>query len=208
MEKESNIEKVSGNLFTSLAATAVSVAATANPLVGFLPLLAATPAAIRHKKRVDATLEEISETLQHHDSLLRELSDSQYQFMAELVNVVLRTVDQKKLDYLKIAITKGAQAIAMTSEEATQLSRLLRDITADEAQFLVNHIDKKTVFIDFDKNIKKYEMCVRRGSEEHKLFMGLCTLGLAAFSQKHFEVDAYHFVDIAHDLVRLITTPP
>lgn len=194
MEKKSKVEKISGSLLTSVAATAMTLLGNAaTPLVAFLPALAAAPAVMRQQKRIAETLDELNEAFLRHEAQLRELSDAQYQFTSETLNTVLHTVDQRKLQYLKTAVKNGVLTYNMSLEDATQLSRLLRDITADEAGFLLENISKKTIYIDFDKNIGFHEMCIKRGSKEHKLFTGLCTLGLAEFSQKHFGVDAYFF---------------
>ena len=89
------------------------------------------------------------------------------------------------------------------TEEVNQLSRLLRDITVDEAKLLVDCIDYRTIFIDFEKEGNE-EYTIKKGSYEYEVLGGLVTLGLVHFSSRYADVDAYYFSDLAHKLVDIL----
>lgn len=59
MEEESTLERISGNLPLNLAATAFA-AISGNLLTALLPSLAASPAAARHKKRIEEAFAELN----------------------------------------------------------------------------------------------------------------------------------------------------
>jgi predicted RNase H-like nuclease (RuvC/YqgF family) len=202
MEKESLVEKISGSLAVNLAATGIS-AAVGGPLAALLPVLSGTPAALRHKKRIERCLKELNQRLNEFGDRLRELTDEQFQFIAEVVNTILRTTNDEKIEILKNAVEKSLEKKTMEAEEVSQLSRLLRDITVEEAKLLVDCIGYSTIFIDFEKN-GKYNMTIKKATAEYEILGGLVTLGLVHFSSRYADVDAYYFSDLAHKLVNML----
>jgi hypothetical protein len=202
MEKESMVEKISGNPAISLAATGFA-ATVGGFLAALLPVLAGTPAALRHKKRIENCFKDLNQSLEGVEKRLDKMSDNQFQFIADTVNTILHTTNDKKIELLKKAIYRSLEAEGIQTEEVTQLSRLLRDISVDEAKLLVDCIDYRTIFIDFEKEGNE-DYTIKKDSSEYEVLGGLVTLGLVHFSSRYADVDAYYFSDLAHKLVDIL----
>ena len=131
------------------------------------------------------------------------MSDNQFQFIADTVNTILHTTNDNKIELLKKAICRSFEAEGIQTEEVARLSRLLRDITVDEAKLLVDCIHYRTIFIDFEKKDGE-NYTIKKGTSEYEVFSGLVTLGLVHFSSRHTDVDAYYFSDLAHKLIDIL----
>jgi len=201
--EKSMVEKISGALTTSVLMTAVGVV-SGNPFAAFLPLLAATPAAQRHKKRIEASLTDLNERLAHLESHVEKLTDAQLQYVGELANSIIRTTNDEKIEILKHAIEKGIISASPIERSGGQLARLLRDITPEEAAFLLDHEKYKEILVDFDDTNDSSVATVKKGTRKYELLGGLLTLGLLHYSQHRLQVDAYYFSDIAEELVEVL----
>lgn len=201
--EKSAVEKLSGALTTGVLMTAVGVV-SGNPLAAFLPLLAATPAARRHKDRIEKSLTELHERLLPLESQLATLTDAQFQYVGELAGSIIRSTNEKKIEVLKHAIERGVASAEPIERFGTQLARLLRDITPEEAAFLLEHEKYKEILIDFDAKNESGVVTVKRGTPDYELLGGLLTLGLLHYSQHRLQVDAYYFSDIARSLVEVL----
>ena len=201
MEKESIIEKISGNPLLNLGTTALSAAA-GGPLAALLPLLAVTPAALRHNKRIEKAFEEINLKLNEMGSKLNDISDSHYKLVNEVVSSILRTTDEKKIDYLKKAIKNGLEMSSLDEKSATSLSRIIRDITANEVAFLLKSVSYKLIYVNLE-NKDDGSLTVCKNTNEYELLSGLLALGLVTLTSTHAAVDAYYFSSIAYDVVNI-----
>lgn len=105
---------------------------------------------------------------------------------------------------LKKAIEKGVLNEDIVAEQVTQLSRLLRDITVEEANFLLRTIGYKTILIDFNAENDKESITIRKQGKEYLVLGGLITLGLVHLSSTRASVDAYHFSNVAYELVEFL----
>lgn len=201
MEKETIIEKVSGNVLTNLGATAFSAVA-GGPLAALLPALIQTPAARRHKKRIEKAFEEINKKLEEYGDKINEITDLHYKFVNEVASTILRTVDKKKIEYLKKAIQNGIEMPSLDEKTVTSLSRTIRDITTEEVAFLLKNISYKIIYLDFEGNDEK-SITIYSNSDEREVLSGLLALGLVIFTSKYVNVDAYYFSDTAFDIVNI-----
>lgn len=204
MDKKSIAEKVSSGLVPGLIATGIGTV-TGNPLAAFLPILTATPAAIRHEARLKKAFEEINEMLLQHEEKLKSLHDNEYAFVGELVNTVLRTTNEEKIGFLKLSIKNGIVDGKLNNERTTQVTRAIRDINASEANFLLKNIKYKIINVDFESKQKDdNSLTIASQSPEYELLGGLITLGLVPFTSKYADVDVYYFSDVAFDVVNLL----
>lgn len=201
--KKSNVEKVSGALTTGVLMTAVGVV-SGNPLAAFLPLLAATPAARRHRERIEKSLMELHDRLVPLESQLQALTDAQFQYVGELASLIIRSTNEKKIEVLKRAIERGVASAEPIEKFGVQLARLLRDITPEEAAFLLDHAKYKEILIDFDAKGDSSVAMIKKGTRDYELLGGLLTLGLIHYTQRRLQVDAYYFSDMARTLVEVL----
>lgn len=135
LEKPSLLEKISVSLPAVSTATVLATY-VGTPLAALLPVLSQAIASERHNKRVEKALEEIDLVLTQQEQRLKELSDSQYKLINEVILTVLQTTEQEKIEFLKTAIRNTLNQEQMPISTATLISRILRDITVDELLFL------------------------------------------------------------------------
>lgn len=121
---------------TQSALTVIS-AVSAGPLAALLPVLAGSLAAERQKLRVEQCFSEIVQLLEEQKELVRNLSDEQYKIVNEAALAVFQTTDQKKLRYLRAAVANVLNTEEIKSQDAAVLARVIRDISADEAEYVM-----------------------------------------------------------------------
>ncbi|NYG35023.1 hypothetical protein HZU83_13985 [Sphaerotilus montanus] len=136
ISKSSKTESVAGSFVTEIALTAVGAAA-GGVLAPLLPVLAKSLASERQRKRVEVALEEIASTLNNHEEKIKTLSDEQYKLINETVLTILQTTQADKLKYLRDFVENTLNESEMLPQEACVLSRIIRDISAEEIEFLL-----------------------------------------------------------------------
>jgi hypothetical protein len=77
--------------------------------------------------------------LASHETLLRDLTDSQYKLINETILALLSTTNPEKLVFLRNAVSNSLTATDLKSHEAIYLARIIRDISAEEAAFLISN---------------------------------------------------------------------
>ncbi len=75
------------------------------------------------------------------------MSDAQYKVVCEALSHLQRTSDEKKIDYLKRAVLNGVLDTELSSEKAYIVSRVLRDISALEIDFLLAGIRCTQIYL-------------------------------------------------------------
>jgi len=136
MEQPTLLEQLFSNLPSR--ASLAALAAVGAPIAALLPVLADTLAAGRHRQRVESELQRLATVLAAHRHRLDCLSDPQYKLLNEVVLAVLQNTENEKVIYLRSAIRNGLDAHQLTHARATQISRILRDISAEELRFVCN----------------------------------------------------------------------
>jgi hypothetical protein len=209
------VEKVVGNPLAQTAATAIA-AMNGGPLAALLPVLLTTLASERQKKRIEAALIEIDSQLQSHTSILRNISDSQYKLINESILALLQTTCDKKVTYLHQAINNVLQMNDLPSHEATYISRILRDISAQEVVFILENFQYSDIQLitsaDSSEKLGNPEfekvLYLRIGSEQGRLVTSLTSLGIIATAGTRF-MDAYlyKFMPITGKLITLLKIP-
>ncbi|MEO6030604.1 MAG: hypothetical protein ABIP61_01680 [Burkholderiaceae bacterium] len=164
----------------AVGAALVAVAAyAATPLAALLPLLGQTLAAGRHRERIGRALAQIEMMLQAHEDELRALTDEQYKFVNEVILTTLQTTSGAKIGLLRNAIENGISDCSMQPHDAIFLSRAIRDMSAEEAQFLIDNFGYERIQLaDADVEHEMKVLGVAPTSKDGQLVLGLSTLGL------------------------------
>lgn len=203
IEKPSNFEKVSGNLLTEIGVTALAAFAGI-PLAALLPVLSNSIASGRHRNRVEKALSEINQILKEHEDKIRKLTDSQYKVINEIILAILQTTEDEKIRYLKSAIKNSIEEEKITITLASQISRILRDISTEEIIFLVKN-SKYSRIIFSAKPQNNNELSLDPLSKEGVLVSGLVSLGLMVpVAATLDDVGIYQFSPLVEKLLELI----
>lgn len=168
-------------------------------------MLTGALAAGRHKQRVEQILRDLSELLEVHSDAIRDLSDAQYKLVNETVLVVFQTVEDEKLAYLRAAVQNCLSIADLRPLEADVLSRIIRDISADELRFLIEN-----------KSVERFQISDTEGesefvripveSREAVIVTGLISLGLLIPGEPTWDdSDLFRFASVVPQLIRLVT---
>jgi len=172
------VERLSVHPAMAVATTgaAVGFAATA-PVAVFLPVLAGSLAGIRHGQRLERFIADVSSDLNDLHEKLDSLADAQYQLISESLVSALNTLDKRKLEYLRFAITNVLE-IEIDPSQSAFVARAVRDISAEEAEFLLR-ISTRSGIAFFDvKNPAMNIQKVDPASSDGDAVEGLLSLGL------------------------------
>jgi hypothetical protein len=204
LEKPSLLEKVSGSLPTGAAATALATY-VGTPLAALLPVLSQALASERHKKRVEKDLKDINRILTCHEDKLKELSDSQYKTINEIILTILQTTEQEKIEYLKTAVKNTFKQDRLTNSVATLISRILRDITLDEITFLLRNAECSRIIFS-GQPMNDRELSIDVHSKEGAIVSGLISLGLMVPGTATFDdIGRYQYSPLVSDVIDIIS---
>ncbi len=174
------LEKVAGN--PVVEATLTFVAATiGGPLAPVIPVLTKSLASERQKVRIEAFLVDVEHTLNSFEDRLRDLSDAQYKLLNESILAALNTTEQEKLRLLRSCVKNSLDMPDVDPMEAVALSRIIHDISVEEALFVVRNFSYQCVTISSSGAPSKEDatiLCISPGSREEMVVSGLTTLGL------------------------------
>jgi c-di-AMP phosphodiesterase-like protein len=205
IEKPSLLEKVSGSLVTESVATALATY-VGTPLAALLPVLSKALASERHRKRVEKALEDINQVLVAHEDKLRQLSDSQYKIINEVILTILQTTEQEKIEYLKTAIKNVFNMDKFTISVSTLISRILRDITLEEIVFLLKY-SKYSRIIFSGQPMNDRELRINAHSKEGVIVSGLISLGLMIPGAATFDdIGRYQYSPLVNDIIKIISS--
>jgi hypothetical protein len=144
MQKPGKIEKLESHIVTQSLAT---LAGALSPAAAILPVLLSSAANARMQARIDEALGALQEELTKLRANVDRLSDAQYKVVCEALSHLQRTNDEKKIEYLKRAILNGVLDEELSSEKAYIVSRVLRDISALEIEFLLAGIRCTQIYL-------------------------------------------------------------
>lgn len=172
-----NLEKVTDCLPTVATLTLVG-ALSGNPLAALLPVLSSSLASGRQKKRVEEALTEINSVLTEHAIALRDISDAQYKLINEAILALLYTTNAEKLVYLRNAVRNSLDSSLIQAEEADVLSRVIRDISPAEADFLISSFSYQRLQMGDAGGAADGVLVIPVGGREELIVSGLISLGL------------------------------
>ncbi len=214
----SAIERVSGNSATVIG-SATLAAIDGSALTALLPVLGTTLASERHRARVESAIAEINQQLAAQGDKLRQMSDAQYKLINETVLTVFHTTCDEKVKYLKTVINNSLNLDDLKLHDATELARLLRDISAAEVDFLIRYFHHENVMIilpsqamlkDSYGNEPHYEsvLFLDMHSNEGRVALGLSSLGIVARAgERVMDNSLLKFMPITAKLIALLQKP-
>ena len=178
LPKETQLEKISGSLSANAAMTLISAFA-GTPLAALLPVLTTTLAGSRHKARVEKAIDDISMALDANEKRLNAISDAQYKIVNEMVLAVFQTTEEKKLEYLRNVLTNSIHKSEISAQEADFISRVVRDMSAEEAEFLVDNIRfDRLKLSNLTQDSEDKALMIDPDSDDGMTVTGLISLGL------------------------------
>ena len=209
LKHPSTIEKIAGSLPTEAVLTAISAVA-GTPLAALLPVLGNTLAAGRQKQRVEATLREMNSILAKHEVQLENLTDQQYKFINEAVLALLHTTNESKMNLLRDVVQNSLSASALPDQEAAFLSRIIRDISAEEAQFLIDNFSYERLWLNESEpgESKQPTLAVKPATPQGQIVLGLLTLGLVTTAESTWDdMGLLRFTPMTAKLIALLRRP-
>lgn len=207
LPKPTVLERVSGSLVTEAGLTAFGAIA-GGVLAPLLPVLAKSLASERQRQRVEATLSQLNGVLERHEEVLRNLSDEQYKIINETVLTLLQTTQEEKLKYLRAVVENSLTENQLLPEEASVLSRIIRDISAEEIAFLLGAFRYSGVALtelpqppdEQEDNI----LHVSPSSREALAVSGFLSLGLVASGGPTWDLTPLRFTRVVARLIALL----
>lgn len=182
-------------------------ALSGNPLAALLPILTSSLASERQKNRIEAALTEIDTTLQKHTKELRNIDDAQYKLINEAILSLLHTTSNKKIEYLRRAISNSLAITGILPQEAVVLSRIVRDISAEEADFLLKNFHYDRIQVASSAPEKEKVLVVTPSSAEDLVVTGLVSLGLLRDGEPTWGGGLLMFSPIVAKLLALLHEP-
>jgi len=183
MKTAGNIEKFEGHVVTQSLATLVGAL---NPAAAILPVLLSSAANARMQARIDEALKSLQQELTKLGGNVDRMSDAQYKIVCEALSHLHHTSDAKKIEYLKRAVINGVLDEELSSEKAYIVSRILRDISALEIDFLLTAMEHTQIYLmvqNPDGSIPVLDAAaytVASSIENQMIIAGLLSLGLIA----------------------------
>lgn len=177
LDKKSLLETISGSPVTTIAATWLA-AFTGTPVAALLPALTGTLANGRHSKRIEKSIRDISEDLERLKSDVQVMSDSQFKIVNEMILTVFQTTEDAKIAYLRNVILNTISNDDQTPHEATLISRLLRDLSAQEIMFIRDNGEYERISYGNNRPYDNRSLKVSPESTEGLVVNGLISLGL------------------------------
>ena len=180
----SAVEGIAGGLTVQGSLTAIAALA-GGPLAALLPVLANTLAAGRQRMRVDAALADIATTLAAQQDKLKSLTDEQYKFVNEVVLALLHTTDDQKIELLKRAVRNGLDLAEMPGHESVYLSRIIRDISSQEADFLARNFGMQRIWLNETPMPEQKDgtIAIDPQTSDGHIVSSLITLGLVSTAE-------------------------
>lgn len=187
-------------------------------LAAILALLANVPAQQKFSKKIEDELNNIHEILLNHKLKLQKLNEFQYKIIKECINTLMRTEEKEKLIYLRKIISKTIYYNDYCSYDSILLSRIIRDISAEEIAFIKNNFSYSGIAIDsWNKGTsrKETERLAKRISDENYLLIyprtpeelivsGLINTGILILAEDSWGVFRYRFSEITVKLMVLV----
>lgn len=203
------LEEISGHSATEGVLTLIG-ALSGSPLAALLPVLSKSLASARQRQRVEEALQDMDETLRQHADALRNLSDPRYKLINETVLALLHTTSPEKILYLRRAVRNILEEPDVLPQEADVLSRVIRDISADEAAFLLAnfHFHRVQFWPLQEQDDPRQVLAISPESREGVVVAGLVSLGLLlGTSPIMCDLGRYAFAPIVAKILALLREP-
>lgn len=206
LQRSSAIERVAGHSATEAALTLLA-AQVGTPLAALLPVLGKSLAAERQRQRLEQAFREVAQTLAAHEALIANLTDSQFKLINESILALFQANESKKLDYLRACIRGALSIEKIDDQEAVTLSRLVRDISADEADFLIQNFNHQKIQLQSCEISRQHQCDVLKldpDSKDGLIVQGLASLGLLIPFEATWGMTTFKFSRLAAKLIVLL----
>ena len=209
MPTKSQLESIAGNLATKTAANAFAVfGATVTPLAAFVPFLVDSLASRQQAERLEQMLQELNAIVQAHRNEVLSMSDDQYKVVNEAIAAAFYTVDKEKLRHLRSAAKNALLKAELTRGTSDALSRLVRDISASEVQFLLVNFHHSEISLWGESTPPSEAVpghLVLPNSADEFCMSGLINLGLLYPKTSRWDLVAYEWSPLAAKLLALLS---
>lgn len=204
MDDKSKLEKISGSLPANIGGTLLA-AFSGTPLTALLPVLTSALASGRHRQRVEKAINEISSQLEQQSEKLKDLTDGQYKVVNESVMAIFQTLEEKKLRYLQNVIQNIIDDVSVDDQQAALISRLVRDLSASEAKFLIDHHRTARFMLSENPPSDSEALHIIPDSDQGLIASGLVSLGLLVSAEPTWDdTGRLRFAPIVKKLVPLL----
>ena len=152
----------------------------------------------------------MNEVLEQHSQQLLNLTDQQYKFINEVVLALLHTTSEEKMALLRNAVQNGLSAADLPSQEAVFLSRIIRDISHEEAQFLLRNFDYGRIWLNETPldTAEPGTLVVKPSTTDGHVVLGLMTLGLVTTGEPTWDESGHmKFSPLVAKLIALLKEP-
>lgn len=151
----------------------------------------------------------MEQVLIQHRAELERLSDEKYAFINEVVLAAMGSTNDTKLAYLRNAVQNVLSLPELPPQEAVVLGRVVRDMSADEARFLMDHHGVQRISIgvaDLTSTLDHH--CVDPDSNEALCVYGLLSLGVLTPGEATYDtMGMLGFSKLVPKLVALLSSP-
>ena len=205
MTEPSALEKVTSSLPVKVAANVFSIlGATVTPSAQIVPVLLESLASGRQAQRFESTISELRASIEQNDSKLKDMTDDQYKVVNEAISAALYTINQEKMLLLKRAAANALLEPDAVAECSDSLSRVIRDISATEAAFIVRNFSYEMIMVTDDMIESPKTLAVKPDSTDEIILSGLINLGLLYSKGTYWDTIAYEWSPLVVKLIRLI----
>ncbi len=209
MKPASTLEKFAEGLPVEAALTVVAATA-GTPLAALLPVLMKSLASDRQKRRVETTLKDMNDILLKHEDQLAALTDQQYKFINEAILSLLHTTNESKMRFLRNVVENGLSASELKDQEAVFLSRIIRDISAEEAQFVIDNFVYERIWLNEREpgENQRSTLAIKPSTPDGQVALGLLTLGLLTTAEPTWDDSGLlRFTPLVAKLITLLKKP-
>ena len=123
----------------------------------------------------------------------------------EAISAAFYTIDEQKLALLKHAVVTAIDEPDISVAASEALSRAIRDISAEEAKFIVKNYRYSKLCPGSQLPLGDDTLIVKRESNEELLMSGLISLGLLFSKDPYMDNVIYEWSPLVAKLIRLLT---
>lgn len=205
MTEPSGLEKIASSLPVKGAANAVGIlGATVTPLAAFVPFLVDSLASGRQAQRLESMFGELRVLTEQNAEKLKDMTDDQYKVVNEAISAAFYTINQEKIQLLKRAASNAFLNPDAVAELSDSLSRVIRDISAVEAAFIVRNFGYEMIVVTNDTIAMEKTLAVKPHSPEEIILSGLINLGLLYSKASRWDAVAFEWSPLVVKLIWLL----
>jgi len=152
----------------------------------------------------------MNDVLLKHEAQLATLTDQQYKFINEAILSLLHTTNESKMRFLRNVVQNGLSAPELKDQEAVFLSRVIRDISAEEAQFLIANFGYERIWLNESEpsESQRPTLAVKPSTPNGQIALGLLTLGLLTTAEPTWDDSGLlRFTPLVAKLIALLKKP-